>query len=175
MKVQIIGLNHQIQSRTLGCLGAEAQAFERNQKDRFTELLRERMREHGITLVCEEAFPGQMSLAEAVCEADQCAYCNIEMSREERLRHGIPDRYAENPAVPQAEQDRCNAARESQMIARILETGQGHENVMVLCGRMHSESLAAQLRQADHEVEIDDLMNQPWYVEDWIEYIMEHF
>jgi len=58
------------------------------------------------------------------------------------------------------------------MCAKALaETGDA-DSILIICGRAHAEAIAAKLRQLDHNVELVDLRDQTWYIEDWAEHCM---
>lgn len=175
MRIVMLGVNHQIQGRKVCSASTDgsAERFETDQKERFTQLVRDLIQEHGIGFVAEEARWGDESLAERLCNEQNCQYANIEMTGEERAKRKIEPGYNENPEVSPEEKARGNKEREDYMAEQILTTAEGIENVLVVCGRMHSDQLADRLRSSGHAVEFDDLLKQGWYVEDW-QYHMMH-
>ncbi len=53
----------------------------------------------------------------------------------------------------------------------IIEAGQA-ESVILICGRLHRNSIASELRRLEHIVEEIDLQNQSWYIENWMEHML---
>jgi hypothetical protein len=45
--------------------------------------------------------------------------------------------------------------------------------LIVICGRVHTEAIAAQLKGLRRTVEIIDLQDQEWYIEDWFGYMLK--
>jgi hypothetical protein len=176
MRILILGLNHQIQRRVITSWGSDGkpQAFEKDQKDRFTELLREILHKYQIEFVGEETRPGEESLTEWVCKEQNCRYANVEMTPEERTRRKILPGYNENPDFTDEEKARGNDERENYMMDEILKQAQGAQNSLVICGRMHSDLFAERFRSLGHAIEIDDLQNKNWYVEDWQHHMMHN-
>jgi len=175
MRVLIIGINHQIQSATIGWSNdPKAQAFMDDQKRRFATLLRTEMRERGVRFVGEETRHGDTSIAEGVCGEETIRYSNIEMSPEARAQANIPPGYNEDEAVSDADKSRWNRQREEFMLnATIAGAGQV-ESVLVICGNMHTAPIAAGLRGLGHHAEVLDLQTQDWYVEDWFGHMMHN-
>jgi hypothetical protein len=166
VNILILGVNHQIQ-RPFGSSDPKAVAFVRQQKEQFVQLLRDEIRQRRIQFVGEEANHLEESIAKAVCAEEGCVYANIEMEPDERKSRGIPRDYNESKTLPQAEKDRLNREREDFMRDSVHYGASGASTVLVICGHNHSESLANDFRSQGHAVEIDDLRNRNWYIEDW--------
>jgi hypothetical protein len=98
MRVLIVGLNHQIQ-RPFGSSDRRAVDFVLEQKHRFADAIREAIRSHGVEFVGEEANHREPSIAESVCNEEECRYANIEMPPEERTRRRIPPGYNERNEI----------------------------------------------------------------------------
>jgi hypothetical protein len=170
VRVLIIGINHQVQSNKIcsSSTSGKLERFEQDQKDRFRELLREKIAEHGIQLVAEEANHGFESIAETLCKATTIRYFNIEMKPEERDRRRIPPGYQdEGSTVSEEEKRRGNVEREEYMVQELLTAvGEAH-SVLVICGRFHTAGIVSRLEPLGHIVEVQDILDQSWYVEDW--------
>jgi hypothetical protein len=169
MHVLIVAINHQIQPTRIMSMSTDGslEAFERDQKERFGELLRAHIRERGIQLVGEEARYGEESIAERVCGQESCRHMNIDMMPEERERRRIPAGYYEDAQLPEAEKTRCNQEREEHMSRVLLAQAGEVASVLVICGRLHSRAIAGQLTLFGHVIEELALRSQSWYVEDW--------
>lgn len=174
LRIVILGVNHQIQ-RPFGSSRKKDREFVQNQKEHFAQLLREHIQKNEITFVGEEANHAEESIAKWVCDEESCIYANIEMTAEERARHNIPTQYNESDTLSDAEKARGNRERESHMVSQILINAGDSRNILVICGDKHSDALADQFRGAGHSVEIDDLRNHSWYVEDWMEHMLYDF
>lgn len=174
MRVLLVGVNHQIQPAQIMSMSTNGslEAFEQDQKERFGQLLRDYIRDRGVQFVGEEARYGQETIAQRVCQQERCRYANIDMTPQERESHNCPPGYNEDPGVPQAEKTRCNQEREEHMSGRVLAESGSAASVLVICGRLHAEAIAARLIQPGHSVEIVDLQNQNWYIEDWLDHML---
>lgn len=174
MHILILGINHQIQQRQLfgWSSNGKVQEFEQDQKEHFGQMLHEQIQKHRIEFVGEETNRAQESIAQEVCRKQNCRYANIEMTTEERARCKILPGYNENPTVSESEKIRGNREREAYMGDQILTEGHECNCVLVICGDMHSDALAARFRDAGHSTEIDDLRNYGWYIEDWMGHMM---
>ena len=148
------------------------EAFEQGQKERFDQLLREQVHERGIQFIGEEARYGDESIAERMCGQVNCRYKNIEMTTEERQRRNIPAGYYEDPNLPDDEKARCNREREGYMSNMAIRGAGEAESILLICGRIHTEPIAARLEGLGHSVETIDLRGQAWYVEDWMEHML---
>jgi len=175
MHVLIIAINHQIQSAMIGSMSTNGnlEAFERGQKEAFGEMIRVQIRQRGVQFVGEEARHGQETVAQRVCGMEQCRHANIEKEPEERQRRQIPLNYWEDPNVSEADKARFNCEREAYMINRTI-TGAGQaENVILICGRLHRDAIAEDLRRREHIVDEIDLQDQSWYIENWMEHMLD--
>ena len=169
MRVLIIGINHQIQpSDILSWSSSGAlERFERGQKDAFAELVQAKIKEGGVQYVVEESKHGQQSVVESCCRCMDIRYENIEMPEAQRAALQISPGYAEDKGIPPDKKAKFHAIREQHMVEAMLAGAQGADSVILICGREHSQALADRLIRADHTVEISDLSDQSWYVEDW--------
>jgi len=170
MRILIVGLNHQIQPRqiTSGSVDGSAEAFEKDQKEHFGQLLRDLIRGRRVQFVGEETRHDQESIAQRACELERCQYANVELTPVDRQRRRIPPDYT-NPRRPYTPQQRAewNREREEYMTELTIAGAGGSERVLLLCGREHSTALAELFRQRGHEVETKDLIQEAWYIEDW--------
>ena len=137
-------------------------------KEAFAQFLHELICERGIELVAEEARHGEESIALRLCADQNWRYENIEMFPEERRQRNIPRDYADNPNPPKEEKERCNREREQYMCDKVLREGGQLSRILVICGRLHTEPIAALFRRQGHQVETADIQQQNWYIEDWI-------
>jgi hypothetical protein len=170
MRILVIGINHQIQPTknfshsTSGAL----EGFEQDQKAHFRELLRTKMAELSVGLVGEETKHGDQSVAGKLCESQSIPYVNIEMTPDERSRRNIPAGYQEEGSTLSiAEQQRGNREREEYMAQRLHETAGSVTSALLICGRSHVEVIALRLETLGQTVEIADLQDSDWYIEDW--------
>ena len=93
MRILIIAVNHQIQPAQIKSMSTNGslEAFERDQKEKFGELLREQIRGRGVQFVGEEARHGEESVAQRVCQqAGLRPVTNIELNPEPRQGNKIP-------------------------------------------------------------------------------------
>jgi len=173
MKVFILGINHQIQwvrvwsSSTSG----ELEKFEKNQKDQFRQLLLNRITERKAQFIGEETKHGEPSIAEEVSRS-RCRYANIEICPKEREKRKIPANYENNSNFTDEQRTLFNQQREEYMFTKaVAEAGQV-ESIIVICGRFHASALATRFRVMGHQVEIADIQNESWYIEDWMSFMM---
>lgn len=173
MRVFILGLNHQIQSRQIlnASTDGKAETFEQDQKERFRCMLQQLIDQHSIQFVGEEARHSEESIAQVVCERAGCRYLNIEMEPQERTLRNIPPGYNEDPNVPQVQKTAWNQARERFMVEKIIAESRDADSVLVICGREHKGALGERFGQLGHTIGISDLEDESWYVEDWVGYI----
>jgi hypothetical protein len=103
MRFLIVGVNHQIQPARIMSMSTDGslEAFARDQKEGFGQLLREDIRSRGVQFVGEEARYGEESIAQRVCQQEKCGYANVDMTPEERERRNIPPGYYENANLPE--------------------------------------------------------------------------
>jgi len=149
------------------------ETFERGQKEKFGELVREHIRKRGVQFVGEEARYGEETVAHRVCQQEGCRRANIDMTPDERKARNIPPGYYENSEFSKIEKDRCNREREANMANRVLAEDGKADSVVVICGRVHAGAIAEQLSKSGHSVEQLDLQDQGWYVEDWQGYMLK--
>jgi hypothetical protein len=175
MTVLVLGLNHQIQPAVIkgGSTDGSIEAFERSQKQSFGKLVQRLIRERGVQFVGEESKHGEETVTEQVCNGI-CRYCVIEMPREERERRNIPFNYNENPDLSEAEKSRYHCEREIYMCDKAMLEAAGLSSILIICGRLHSDAIACELRARGHEVEVTDVQNRGWYIEDWKDYCLNH-
>ena len=172
MQIFIVGIRHQIQSAEIQCWSCgRHQAFEQEQKDRFASLLRENIAEHGVQIVVEEASHEGDTITKIVCERLKCQYVNIDMPLDERNVQGIPAGYNENPDTAPGDCKRWNREREEYMAARAIAEAGSVASMMVICGRGHMQALAERFECVGHKVEMCDLRDQPWYIDNWTEHM----
>jgi hypothetical protein len=176
MNVLILAINHQIQSARNVQMSSDgsAEAFEQSQKNSFEELLRDLIRNQRIGFVGEEAKHGDPTIAQQLCESENCQYANIDMKPEERERRQIPPGYADIKGITAEEKQRCNREREQYMCDLTLEKAGQTENTLLICGRLHAKAIAAILNQMGHNTETIDLQDYDWYIEDWIDHCMNN-
>ena len=98
MRILIVGVNHQIQPVEILTWSSNggAQKFEKEQKDKFAELLQEKIIENDVEIVAEEARHGHETVTQRVCKSAQCQHTNVEVTPEERIARAIPGGYNEN-------------------------------------------------------------------------------
>jgi hypothetical protein len=174
--VLILGINHQIQWVRNWSAGSsrsgEIERFEQSQKDQFRELLHKRIAERAAQFIAEETKHGEPSIAHDVCLDKGCHYANIEMHPDERAEQNIPANYERDPTVTPEQKTRFHQQREEYMFGKSIVEGAGAKNVIVICGRYHRPALAKKFREAGHQVDEADIQDEPWYIEDWMSYMM---
>jgi len=52
-----------------------------------------------------------------------------------------------------------------------LQSSQGLDRLLIVCGSEHAYRLGEWFRADGHSVVIDDLRDQYWYIEDWLKYL----
>ena len=173
MRVLILGLNHQIQWVRIFSRSStgELERFEKDQKDRFRQLLRNKIADRKAQFVGEETKHGEPSIAEEV-SVSPCRYANIEMSPEERAERKITGNYENDPNVTPEERAQFNREREEYMFKKATAEARDAESIIVICGRQHTPALANRFREAGHNVEEADTQSEPWYIEDWMNHMM---
>jgi hypothetical protein len=173
MNALILGLNHQIQPSVVRSGGEDIERLEREQKDRFTDLLRGLIESRGVQFIGEEAEHGVISIADLVARERGCRYANIEMSPDERQRRKIPVDYSrpQSPYSPE-QRARWQREREEYMVMTALAMAGDARSLLILCGREHTDSLAVLFRKAGREAKTSDLNKEPWYIENWLEHIL---
>jgi|ERR1035437_10031379 hypothetical protein len=177
MRVLIVSVNHQIQPAQVkgASTDGSVEAFERKQKESFVLMLQTEIRERGIRFIGEEARHGDVTIAQRLRGFENCHYANIEMTPQEREYRKIPASYTNDRSnLSEVEKTRCNREREEYMCAKALAEAGDADSILIICGRAHTEVVAAILRQLDHNVEQVDLRDQPWYVENWAEHCMRN-
>jgi hypothetical protein len=148
-----------------------AEKFEKEQKERFADFLREKMIENEVEIVAEEARHGHETVTERVCESRGCRRVNVEMTVEERIERNIPGGYNEDPEFPAADRERCNREREDYMAAKALAEAKDAASMMVICGSRHVEALIQRFQAKGHKITTVQLQDLPWYIEDWATHI----
>jgi hypothetical protein len=176
MQVFILGINHQIQWVRLWSTGSsrsgEIERFEQDQKDKFRQLLRRTIAEKKAQFLGEETKHKEPSIAEEVC-GQGCLYANIEMDPDERARQDIPANYENDPAIPASEKARFNELRENHMFREAMTKAGNADSIIIICGRNHSPTLADKFRAVNCNVEVSDIQNESWYMEDWVSQMMQ--
>lgn len=173
MRISIVGVRHQIQPAQINAWSSSGrlQAFEREQKERFAELVQEGIAKKSVQFVAEETRHGEDTVTKRVCDSVNCRYANIEMPPEEREARGIPAGYNENPDISSSDREQWNREREEYMADKTISEAGEAESVMVVCGWSHMQEFAERFQNAGHTVEMTDLRNQPWYIDDWAEHM----
>ena len=174
MRMYILGVNHQIQGTQILSMstGGALERFEAEQKREFRRLLRDRLAERHAEFVAEEARHGEESIAQELSCAEGLRYANVEMPPMERTARGILPGYESNANIEQADKAAFHREREAYMFERTIAEARGAESVIVVCGRNRVSALAARFRGSDCAVEVGDLQDEDWYVEDWITHMM---
>ena len=177
MRVLIVSVNHQIQPERVKGMSSDGsvEAFERGQKESFAQMLQKEIHERGIRFLGEEACHGEATIAQKICGLENCRYSNIDMTPQERECRNIPRNYTDARSnLSEAERTRCNREREEFMCTKALGEAGDADSILIICGRVHAEEIAAELQQLDHDVEQADLQNQAWYIEDWADHCMRN-
>ena len=174
MKILILGINHQIQTSTIGSHSTDGslERFERGQKEQWDLLLQRTIDERAADFIGEEARHGWESIAKAVCEAKACRYTNIEIPPDERAAKNVPTDYESDASKTPEQKLEFHQQREEYMFQKTIEKAGEAKSLIVVCGRYHTPQLAKKFRDAGHTVEEGDILNEPWYVEDWFSHMM---
>ena len=177
MHILLMSVNHQIQPSSIKSMSTDGsvEAFERGQKESFGQMLQTKVREHCIRFIGEEARHGEETIAQKVCDLESCHYANIDMTPVERELRNIPPGYAdEGSNLSEAEINRCHREREEYMCTKAVAEAGDLDSILIICGRIHAEEIAAELGRLGHIVETVDLRSQSWYVENWVEHAMNN-
>jgi hypothetical protein len=171
VRIFIVGVRHQIQPAEIKVWSSSGrlQAFEREQKQHFASLLQDSIAANGVQIVAEETVHGEDTVTTRVCASANCRYANIEMPPDERNARGIPAGYNENPDIPSSDREQWNREGEEYMAEKTIAEAAEAESVMVVCGWSHMEALVERFENGGHTVEMTDLQNQPWYIDNWME------
>jgi hypothetical protein len=155
-------------------IGDEIVRLEAAQKVSFANTLERLIKARRAQFVGEEAKHGDEAVASLVAHDMGARYANIEMPPVERERRGIPTDYT-NERRPYSTEQRAdwNREREDHMVKTALAEAGDAESILILCGREHTDSLALRFQQAGHDVERYDVNQEDWYVENWLEAILE--
>jgi phosphoribosylformylglycinamidine (FGAM) synthase-like amidotransferase family enzyme len=174
MKVLIVGVNHQIQpTRILGMSpDGSVEAFERAQKEAFGAWVRKTIQDRGVTFIGEEAEHGAESIAGRVANQEGRQWANIEMSPQMRQERQIPPDYKDNPKYSDEQRAAWNSERERYMVEQAMAHSPRAQSALILCGGAHTGALAKLFRDNGHDVETYDIIHEPWYVEDWLEHLL---
>lgn len=174
MRVYILGINHQIQKNGIGSYSTDGslERFEKGQKEQWDILLQKEIDKRGAEFIGEEARHGWESIADAVCRAKGCHYANIEIPPNERANRQIPNDYESDENKTSEQKKAFHEQREQYMFDETLKEAGAAQSIIVICGRYHTAQLAQKFRDAKHEVEEGDLLNEGWYVEDWQGHMM---
>ena len=90
----------------------------------------------------------------------------------ERQAKDIPAGYAdEGTPFPPKEIAKRHKAREEYMFEKTIELVGGAENILILCGRIHTDALAQLFKKAGHTVATSDVNKEGWYIEDWAKHL----
>jgi len=76
--------------------------------------------------------------------------------------------------MSEEEKGRYHRERELYMCDKAMSEAAGLSNIMIICGRVHSEAIARELRERGNEVEVTDLQEQDWCVDDWISHCLKN-
>jgi hypothetical protein len=171
----IVGLNHTIQPREIRSWGDDIERLETAQKEEFGKTLSEIIQKRQVEFVGEEAEHGAESIAAFAAHSLGARYANIDMPADERYRRGIPRDYT-NKVRPYSAGQRAewNREREGYMVETALAGAGEADSILILCGREHTDSIAARFRHAGHTVETYDLNRETWYVEDWLQHVLDN-
>lgn len=155
-------------------MGAEIEQLEREQKKAFAQTIHQTIQEENAQFVGEEGEHGVSLIAAVEAQRLGCKHINIEMTPAERAQKGIPHDYTNPSPYTKEQKESWNSEREEHMVQRAISGAGSSESIVILCGRDHSDSLAERFRTLEHDVEISDLNEEEWYVENWLKHIFEH-
>ena len=193
MKVLILGYNHQIalSAPVDNLVNAN---FQKEQKEQFKQLLLELVKQHGIQFIGEEMdadwwIPNSRErmqrenksqqgkaldpstpievIGHQVAKMCRIIYAEVDIPVAERAQRGIPEDYEDDQKHSPEEIAGWYRVREESMFQQTMANAGEAQSVLVICGRQHLEGLAKLFRNSSCTVEVLDLKNEPWYIEDW--------
>jgi|SRR6266853_1975229 len=173
----IVGTDHRQQRRAPQILSTSEALLriEREQKERYTQILQRYLAQPGRWFVGEEIEHDVPTFAMELARPPH-TYWNIDMSREQRNTAGIPLDYAEeggNDRYTAEQTGRWNQEREEFMFAEIQERRGDADRLLIICGAQHAEPIANLFRNRQELPEVIDLRTEPWFVADWLRAYME--
>jgi hypothetical protein len=89
-----------------------------------------------------------------------------------KLEKGTIQKFQGTPSLSAEQKADFNARRETHIIEKTLDAAGDADRILVICGRSHTANLAAEFRSRGHDVTETDVLDEPWYVEDWFTHIM---
>ena len=175
-RVLIIGncVSHEVQKvRTANDGHAKA-------KDVLKSLLVQRITERTVRFIGEEAQYGHETIAETL-KTRKDGWINMDMPMQERDAAGIAEEQRDRGCIPRyvGEEARCQLTengyeqsvgngwiqliprlpsdeiREQYMFDRVVENFNSVDSILLLCGVLHSQALAAKFGEAGFEVELE--------------------
>jgi hypothetical protein len=156
--IHIVGLDHFLQNQQAFCLTAAGLESERQQKQQFERLLRDLLRDAHIDLIAEEATFDGSSLGCRLAQELRLRYVNITMPQDERDRLGLPIDYEDREESKLA----ALKAFERYMAEKVNEQHEA-QAIMVLCGRLHVDSLRDAFEASGHAVKTGDVADYEWF------------
>ncbi|MGA9055244.1 MAG: hypothetical protein WB763_01905 [Terriglobia bacterium] len=159
--IYVVGCNDGIQPRDQDWLGGdspEAMA----QKAHFAELIERIIQERKIQFVGEEWGLPDITTACASAGTHRIQWVNINASRDDLDRLGIPHDYVKGD-FSEAQRRHWHSQREQVMLCKLKENRGEALNVLAVCGFEHMESLAELLRIDGVAAETVDYRKMDWY------------
>lgn len=159
--VYIVGCNHAIQPRDEDWLTGDTSEA-REQKAHFAGLIKQVIQEGGIQFVGEEWGRSEITTAHAIANTHQIPWSNINTSLEDLDGLGIPHGYVKAD-FSEAQKKHWHSQREQTMLRKLKENRREAQNILIVCGFDHMESIADLLRRESLVAKILDYRKEGWY------------
>jgi hypothetical protein len=161
VNIFILGIDHKVTKE----IGNFTQGAILRQRQEFEKLLNRLVDKRKVEFIGEEEYPERPTIARRIAKSLTGVRCeSIEMSKQERHARGIQEEQNNRPRCPETRVP-SDEIREKFMVQRTIALARDAHSVLILCGRLHTESLANKFLKAGHHVETGDLGNYDWYSE----------
>ena len=161
--IYIVGCHHGIQPQA-SMLTACDPSDQNRQRGHFKDMLRQIFKEDGIQFVFEEAGDVEETITQHLAAQFNLPWKDINTSNADKDRLGIPRYYVQEPYTNE-QKNRWNQLREKFMLGRINEYRSCAQNLLIICGFDHVDSLAASLGNDGIRIRRVDYRTLEWYQE----------
>jgi hypothetical protein len=159
----IVGCNHGIQTGTGGFANFDG-ADQNDQRGHFRTMVENICVNDATQIVLEEDGDPEETAAKQIADRHRIPWRDINTSNNDKDRMGIPRDYVSG--AYDAEQKReWHHQREQFMLERINEYGKGAQALLIICGFVHVQHLAALLAQGG-TVQPTDYRTLGWFRRD---------
>jgi aldehyde:ferredoxin oxidoreductase len=159
--IYVVGCNHGIQPRDEDWLARDSPEANA-QKAHFAELIERTIQQGEIQFVGEEWGLSDTTTARASAGTHEIPWVNINTSRDDLDRLGIPHDYVKGN-FSEAQKRHWHSQREQVMLCKLKENWGEALNVLAVCGFEHMEPLAELLRIDGVAAETVDYRKMDWY------------